>query len=523
MTQPVLTGAPAKMSTGSSGEPVVQARKLTKSFGSTIALSGVDFELSPGEIHALVGENGAGKSTLIRILAGDYQADAGELLINGDRVSFSSPSDAVRKGIGFVHQVPAFVPDLSITENLFLGHDYPKKYGLIDWRSAHDETRRAVGDLGLSIDAEAMLASLSTHQRQIVAIGRALRRKPRILVLDEVTASLSDPEVNALLEQIRGLRESGTSIIYVSHRLEEIFRVADRCTVFRDGKRVTTLPVEGLSQSEVAAHIVGQAVPDLFERKTDNVPAPSGDNALVVSGLADECLHNVSFSVTKGEILGIAGLGGSGRTRLLRLLYGALPRTQGTVRLDGKLIAPSSVNEALANGIAMVSEDRNVDGYVQSLTVGQNTTLPWLREFRRLGLVSLTRENRDAKRRIDRLNIKTPSPHADMSQLSGGNQQKALFSRWTDNAVQVLLLDEPTHGVDIGSKAQIYEIIRNMRARGVAIILVSSELEELVALCDRALIMNRGSIQAEMPGKDLSKDRLLHRLLEDDRQEGLLH
>jgi ABC-type sugar transport system ATPase subunit len=504
------------------GVPVLAFRGLTKTFGRTVAVDHVSFDVKRGEIHALVGENGAGKSTLIRILAGDYASDSGQILVAGQPVSFSHPSEAIEHGIGCVHQIPMFVPNLSITENLLLGVPFTRKRtGLIDWHAEHLAARGDLAAVGLSVDPRADLETLSAHERQLVAVARALKRGLKALVLDEVTASLSEPEVQILHARIRSLRDRGVSIIYVSHRLEEVFRLCDRVTVLRDGRSIATMNVEGLTKRVLARHIVGYEVGDLFERRTVTI-ASSAKPRLVVDCLSDERLRNVSFSLNAGEVLGVCGLAGSGRTRLLHMIFGLAPHTSGTVAIDGERFEFRDPADALAQGVTMVTEDRMKDGFVQTLPVWQNVTLPWASLFRRWGFLQLGRERGAATRNAARLGVKMPGIEADMNELSGGNQQKAIFARWITGPLRILLLDEPTHGVDIRSKRQIYDIIRELAAEGAAILLVSSELEEIEALCERAILLQRGEMIGELHGSDLAKDRILHTLLagaEDTRNE----
>lgn len=497
----------------SASAPALELKQIVKSFGSTQALKGVGFELGAGEIHALVGENGAGKSTLIRILAGDHAPDSGDIRVDGQPLRMRHPDDASAAGIGFVHQRPAFAPDLSITENFYLGLPFRhRRFGLIDWNAHHRECAAGLAALGLRVDPRLPLSGLSAHQRQMVALARALQHRPKVLVLDEVTASLSEPEVRVLLATIRTLRGRGVSVIYVSHRLEEVFRIADRVTVLRNGQRVSSKPLAAFNEASLVEEIVGSAIGQLFERKA--VAAPDMRQPLLkVRGLSDGRLRPTSFEVGKGEIVGIAGLGGAGRSRLLKLLYGALPHQAGCVWLDGQAQVIRSVPDALRAGIALVTEDRNHDGYVDSLPIWQNVTLPWLSRFSSGGVVRRQEEMRQARVAIQRFAVRMPSIHAPMSALSGGNQQKILFSRWLVGPVRLLLLDEPTHGVDIGAKSQIYDAIRDLAAEGRAILVASSELEELEALCHRVLLLRDGALQGELRGAEISKDAMLHRLL----------
>jgi ABC-type sugar transport system ATPase subunit len=454
------------------------------------------------------------------VLAGEHIADSGEIVLDGAPVQFTHPWEAIEHGVGFVHQIPMFVPNLTVTENLLLGVPYERRWaGLIDWRAEHRAARKDLAEVGLTVDPRVALETLRTHERQLVAVARAMKRGLRVLVLDEVTASLSEPEVRILHDVIGKLRDRGVTIIYISHRLEEIFRLADRVTVLRDGKRVATLPIEGLTQKDVARHIVGAEVDHLFERKTKAASLGSAEPILVVRGLGDGKLRDVSFDLHPGEILGVTGLGGSGRTRLLHVLFGASALTEGEILIDGKPRIFRHSSDALAAGVALVTEDRQEDGYIPTLQVWKNVTLPWAQRFSRRGLLRLGEERKAATVSTSRLGVRMPSIDAMMSQLSGGNQQKAIFARWVTGPVRVLLLDEPTHGVDIRSKAQIYDIIRNLAAEGVAIILVSSELEEFEALCDRVVLLHEGAMIGEVRGEQISKVAIVHPLLAGDHTE----
>lgn len=492
---------------------LLQFSNISKTFGETRALKGVDFDVREGEIHALVGENGAGKSTLIRILAGDFPPDTGSMMLAGSPLRLLHPSDALAAGIGFVHQKPPLIADLSITENFLLGLPYQhRRAGLIDWKAQHRACEASLASLGLSVDPRTALASLSAHQRQMVALARALLRKPRLLVLDEITASLSEPEVRTLLDTIRKLRKRGVSVIYVSHRLEEVFRIADRVTVLRDGRRISTTRLDEMTEAGLVRDIVGSDMQDLFARE-DGPVGQNRETLVSVRGLCDKRLTDISFDIAKGEIVGIAGLGGSGRSRILRMIAGASPRTAGDVVLDGRPAAIGSVREALQEGIALVTEERSHDGFVETLPIWQNVSLPWGSRFRTRGFLNLRVEQRKTEEATRRFAVRMPSINASMLALSGGNQQKVIFARWVLGPVRLLLLDEPTHGVDIGSKTQIYGAIRELAHEGRGILVVSSELEELQALCDRVLLLKDGTITDELRGAEISKDAMLHRLL----------
>lgn len=493
--------------------PLLEFREVTKAFGAVVAVNCVSFDLKQGEIHALAGENGAGKSTLIRILAGAHAPESGEILLDGQSVRFTHPREAIEHGIGCVHQIPTFVPNLSVTENLLLGTPYGlRRAGLIDWRAEHRAARSDLAGVGLTVDPRENLETLRPHERQLVAVARALKRGLRILVLDEVTAALSEPEMLMVHGVVRELRNRGVAVMYVSHRLEETFLLADRVTVLRDGQHVGTLPMKGLGRPDVARLIVGREV-DLFKRRESSTVVRDATPRLAVRDLRDDKLRRVSFDLYPGEVLGLAGLAGSGRTRLLHLLFGARARVEGDVSLDGEVHRFRHPSEALAAGVALLTEDRHFDGYVGALPLWQNATLPWLRHFRKRGLLSLRNERMAAAEMTHRLGVRAPSVDAMMTELSGGNQQKVLLGRWLLVSPRLLLLDEPTHGVDIRSKSEIYEIIRSLASEGMSVIIVSSEFEELEALCDRVLLLHDGQIMGDLRGRQLSKENLLHALL----------
>ncbi len=498
---------------GSSGEIVLSFRNVSKRFGATLAVDNVSVDVVKGEIHALVGENGAGKSTLVRILAGDHVPDQGVIEVNGRQVRFRHPDEAMTHGVGFVHQIPAFVPSLSVTENLMLGLPFKfRRAGLIVWSSEHESARRTLASVGLSIDPRKPLELLRPHERQLVAVARAMKHGSRIIVLDEVSASLSEPEVRMLFEKIKDLREQDVAVIYVSHRLGEIFEIADRVTIMRDGKRIATHEMSSISRRQVVNEIVGRNAEDLFRPK-QRLSKRRGEARLVVRNLGDEKLNDISFELYPGEIVGVSGLGASGRSRLLRILFGAQRASRGDIRIDGEPCRFRHASDALAAGVALVTEDRIADGFVPTLPIWQNVTLPWSASYRHRGFMQIKKEMRDAERHCRTVGVRMPSIMAQMTQLSGGNQQKAIFARWISASVRVLLLDEPTHGVDIHSKAQIYDIIRGLARDGCAILMASSELEEFEALCDRVLILRDAWIADEIAGSEINKDKILHALL----------
>jgi ABC-type sugar transport system ATPase subunit len=491
----------------------VELSAVSKAFDAVLAVDGVSFEFQGGEVHALLGENGAGKSTVIRLLAGDHRPDSGEILLDGESLTFDHPKAAFQHGIACVHQVPMFVPNLSVTENLFLGLPFDqRRAGLIDWASEHRAARAVLGRVGLSLNPRARAQDLAPHERQFLALARALQHEPRVLLLDEITATLAEPEVEKLFEVIRRVRDRGMAVVYVSHRLEEVFSIADRATVLRDGRHVATVPVADLTHRRLTELIVGRDLAELEQAQAGSQRTPG--SALVVRDIGDgDQTAEISFDLHAGEVLGIAGLAGAGQSTVMRMLFGAVPIRQGEIQLEGAAYAPSHPAEAIAAGVVMVTEDRQVDGFVQTLPVWKNVTLPWLASFRRGGFLRLGSERAGAERQTRRFGVRMPSIDASMTQLSGGNQQKVILARWMFELPRVLLLDQPTRGVDIRSRLEIYDIVRRLAAEGVAIMITSPEFEEFEMLCERVLLIRAGRLIGEVRGTEVTKDAILSRLL----------
>jgi ABC-type sugar transport system ATPase subunit len=493
----------------------LQLSEVVKNFDAVLAVDAVSFEVQGGEVHALLGENGAGKSTLIRLLAGDYPPDSGEIRLDGREFRPSHPREAIEHGIACVHQTPLFVPNFSVTENLLLGLPYEqRRAGFIDWASEHRQAQKALAEVGLALDPSTRLADLELHERQFVALARALRQEPRVLMLDEITASLAEREVRRLYEVVRRVRDEGVAVVYVSHRLEEVFDIADRATVLRDGRHIATSSVDGLTHRKLTELIVGRDIEDVISQRQTASRHRDGEPVLVARNIGDgKQTSDISFELRAGEILGIAGLAGSGQSSVLRMLFGADRVREGNMSLEGGPYSPRHPSEAIEAGVAMVTEDRHHDGLVQSLPVWQNTTLPWVTRFRRGILLRLHTERVAAEKQTRRLGVRMPSIDATMSLLSGGNQQKVVLAKWISGSPRMLILDEPTHGVDIGSRYEIYDIVKGLAARGVAIIVVSSEFEELETLCDRVLLLRAGRLLGELSDSDVTEDRILSRLL----------
>ena len=489
--------------------PILEFREVTKAFSGQVAVDEVSFSVHAGEVHALVGENGAGKTTLIKVLAGEHTPDAGEILLDGQPLAIRHPWQATQHGLGFIHQEPALVPSLSVTENVTLGLGLMRRLGLIDWRRQHQLVRRALEQVGLHIDPRVRVSDLGVADRQLVAVARIMLLKaPRIVVFDEVTAPLTALEVDRLFRIVRDLRGKGVAVIYISHRLEEIFTVADRVTVMRNGRWIATEPVAALDQQILIRLIIGHEREGLQD--SVNLESTANRRPLVsADGLEDELLRDVSLDLYEGEILGIAGLTGAGRTNVLEILFGARAPVLGQVYYQGERVRFRHPADAISKGFAMITEDRKRDGLVPSFPLWQHITLPSLKDFSSAGLLRLGRERRAARDAATRFDVRAWSIQTVMRDLSGGNQQKAILARWLSRRLRVLLLDEPTHGVDIGAKEQIYRIIRQVAAEGVGVIVVSSELEELEILCSRVLLLSRGGIIGELTPPNIKKPYIL--------------
>jgi rhamnose transport system ATP-binding protein len=488
---------------------LLTATAIRKSFSGVHALRGVSFELAAGEVHALVGENGAGKSTLIRIITGAERADAGTLAIDGQPVDLAhlTPSRARALGIAVIYQQPALFPDLTISENIALTLDTGHAWRPIDWGARQRRAADLLARAGAAIDPSRPAGSLSMPEQQLVEIARAIGADARVILMDEPTASLTDREVHRLFDVIDSLRQAGVAILYISHRLEEIFTLADRITVLRDGRTIATAPRASLTTDEVVRHMVGRELSTVFPKRA----VPPGDIALDVRDLSsvEAGVRDVSFEVRRGEILGIAGLVGSGRTELAELIFGLRLADRGTILVDGHPVAISGPDDAMASGLAYVPEDRRRHGVVLDMSVAANTSMTDLAAVSRFGLVRPGAERALARRFVADLQIKTPGIDAAVNTLSGGNQQKVALARWLARNPSVLILDEPTQGVDVGAKAEIHGLMQEMAARGMAIIMISSELPEILGMSDRIAVMRDGTIAAILDRAGVTPERIL--------------
>ena len=489
--------------------PLLALRGVTKRFGGVTALDGVDFDLCAGEVHALLGENGAGKSTLIKILGGIHRADAGTVLVDGARQSVRGVSDADRLGIRIIHQELSLAPNLSVAENIYLGRE-PGRWGLLDRRAMESAAEGLVTRLGMSEirDVRKTVSDLSVASRQLVEIARALATEARILVLDEPTSSLSESETEILFATLNRLRAQGVGIIYISHRLEEIMRLADRVTVLRDGRTVGTRGIGEVDQHELVRWMVGREIVDYFHRP-DTRP---GGVALEARGLRNEKVRDVSFELRHGEILGIAGLVGAGRTELARALFGIDRLDAGTLRVDGNEVSIRTPQEALAAGVVLIPEDRQGQGLVMIQTIAFNLALPWAKEWNPFGRPDPRKRGAIVNRAIDAFGIKISGPDAGMDSLSGGNQQKVLVSRWMEHRPKVLILDEPTRGVDVGAREDMFRIIGRLVEEGMAVLLISSDLVEVLNMSHRVAVYRDGRILSTLPAESATMEKVMQLL-----------
>jgi rhamnose transport system ATP-binding protein len=471
---------------------LLETKLITKAFAGVQALKGVSFDLLEGEVHALIGENGAGKSTLIKVMTGALRPDSGTLAISGKPVPHNDPAIARSLGVAAIYQQPALFPHLTVSENIALSPETGGSFKKVNWKHRRRRASELLERIGASIDPERLVSSLTMPEQQLVEIAKAIGADAKVLIMDEPTASLSEREVESLFGVIRRLRDGGSGIVYISHRLEEVVSIADRVTVLRDGETIATKQREELDSSQLISMMVGRELTKLFPKRS---MAP-GSIALELRnvGSRGRGLHDISLSVRSGEILGLAGLVGSGRTELAETIFGLTPADSGEIRLGGSQVRISTPPDAIRLGIAYVPEDRRQHGVILNKPVTVNTSLATLKSISRGSIINAAEERGLAERFVAQLGVKTPSVYADLETLSGGNQQKVALARWLAIEPKVLILDEPTQGVDIGSKSEIHRIIAELADRGVAVIMISSELSEVLGLSDRIAVMYRGTI-----------------------------
>jgi len=487
-------------------EYLLEMNHITKIFPGVKALDRVSFNLKKGEIHALMGENGAGKSTFIKVLTGVHQPDGGEIILDGKPVKMPDPLVAASHGIAAIYQHLAAYPDLSVAENIFMGHEKLSKTKSIRWRQTNEEARKLLRSLGSDINPTERMGMLSVAQQQLVEIAKALSQDMRILIMDEPTAALSRRESEELYAIARNLRDRGISIILISHRFEDMYSLADRVTVFRDAQYIGTWGVNEVTESDLVRHMVGRSIDQYFPHKD----APIGKELLRVEGLTRTgYFADVSFTLHAGEILGLTGLVGAGRTEVVEAICGITKLTSGSIYLDGKPVKIRSPHDANSKGIGLLPEDRQKQGLLLPWSIGRNITLPSLSRFSLFGLLSDKKERGEGQHFKDLIKIKAPSIDDTAASLSGGNQQKVVVSKLLSAGMKILILDEPTKGVDVGSKAQIYEIMCDLAAQGFGILMISSELPEVINMADNIVVMREGRVSTVIPKAEATQENVL--------------
>jgi rhamnose transport system ATP-binding protein len=497
--------------------PVLEMLGVTKTFGSTQAMVDVSLTLYPGTIHALVGENGAGKSTLIKTMTGIHRPTSGTIRVNGQPVSLAGTRDAQRAGVAAIYQEPMVFPDLSVAENIFISHRARPQ--LIDWSAMNDEAAAIIARLGVSLDPTRPASELTLAEQQTVEIARALSLEVRVLIMDEPSASLSDHEVQRLFGIARSLRDQGVAVLYISHRLDEIFALSDTVTVMRDGRHISTRPTADTTQEAMIAEMVGRDMAGRFARG----PSLATDRTVLrVAGLGRTgAFRDIGFSVRAGEVVCLSGLVGARRTDVGLALFGVAPADRGTIEVEGKAVTITSPRQAQALGIAYVSEDRRKMGLALEESIAANITLPMLDAYaNRWGIIDRVRELADALDYRGKLQIKAASLTAKVGTLSGGNQQKVMLAKWLNTAPKILIVDEPTRGIDVGAKAEVHGIIRDLAAKGVAVIVISSDLPEVLSLADRVLVMREGRLVGEFPGEEATEQSVMRVAVGAAREAG---
>ena len=486
--------------------PMLELSRVVKSFGAVVALRSGSLRMHPGSIHALIGENGAGKSTLVKIVAGLYRRDAGEFRLNGEEVDFTSTAQSKAAGIAVIYQEPTLFPDLSVTENVFMGRQPVGRFGRIDRRAMRREVESLFLRLGVRIDPDRPAEGLSIADQQVIEIAKAVSLDARVLIMDEPTAALSGVEVDRLFAIARSLRDEGRALLFISHRFDEVFDLCDTVTVMRDGSYIATTPIAETTVDELVRQMVGRDVTDLFPK----IEAEIGEPLLEVEGLASAgVFHDISFTVRSGEIVGLAGLVGAGRSEVARAVFGVDGYDSGSVTLEGRPVKKGDPARAMLQGIALVPEDRRKQGLVLESSVARNITLSIRNQLAKAGIITSGFENRAAKVWASRLEVKTNALSTVAATLSGGNQQKVVLGKWLATEPRVLIVDEPTRGIDVGTKAEVHRLLSELAGRGIGILMISSELPEVLGMADRVLVMREGRITAEIDRADATSENVM--------------
>lgn len=486
---------------------MLEVKSITKHFPGVTALQDVNFSNRKGEIHALVGENGAGKSTLIKVIAGAYHPDGGEIFFDGKKVIWESPHQSREEGISVIYQEFNLFPELSIAENIFMGNEQRKRFRLLDFNRMQRESQEILDRFGIHLDPDQKVKELSVAEQQMVEIAKGMCNRAKLFILDEPTAGISEREADALFERLKLLKQDGVSIVYISHRLGEIFKIADRVTVLKDGRLVDTVDIKQIDRNRLVSMMVGRNLEDIYPSKGKD----SGKEVLRVENLKiGNTVKGVTLSLHKGEILGLAGLVGSRRTELAHGIFGSLPVDHGSCFVGERMFSATTPRESINYGIGFLTEDRKNEGLVFGQSIQANMTMPTLFEFVKKNLINLKSEKKVCEKEMEKFAISAPGAETLVDNLSGGNQQKVLFSRWARACGGILILDEPTRGVDVGAKMEIYKIIRELADGGIGILLISSDLPEIVGMCDRVIVMKEGSVTGELVKTDINEEAIMH-------------
>ncbi len=484
----------------------IEMKGINKAFGSNQVLKDAGFVLEDGEVHALMGENGAGKSTLMKILTGVYTRDAGTVIVDGKEVVYKSPQEAEKAGIVFIYQELNVLFDLTVEENLFMGKEITKGFGICDKKAMRKKAQEAMDKMGVKIPINAVMSDLSVGQQQMVEICKALMVDAKVLIMDEPTAALTQSETEGLFKLIKSLRKKGVSIVYISHRMEEIFELCDRITILRDGTYVGTEKIKDINMDDIVRMMIGREIGERFPARDAKI----GKEMLRVEGLTKgKTFKDVNFSVKAGEVLGVSGLMGAGRTEIMHAIFGNLPFESGKIFIEGKEVTIKNAREAINAGIGFITEDRKTEGLLLEKSISENIALANLGKISDKSVVKKSKVDELVKKGIEEFHIKCFGPDHECNNLSGGNQQKVVFAKWVYTDPKILILDEPTRGVDIGAKKEIYSVINNLAAKGVAIILVSSELPEVLGMSDRIMVVHEGKITGIIDAKEADQEKVM--------------
>jgi rhamnose transport system ATP-binding protein len=487
-------------------ENILELKNITKRFSGVEVLHEVSFALKPGEVHALLGENGAGKSTLVKVMTGVHQPDGGEIYLSGELVQFADPLASLQAGIAAIYQDLSLFPDLNVAENIFVGRQPTRAGKRVDWRTLYDDAAQLLASLGVQLDLKQKARNLSIAQQQMVEIARALSIDARILIMDEPTSSLTLNEVADLFQLVRRLRDDGTAIVFISHRLEELFELADRVTVLRDGSYVATRPLAEVTRDDLIRLMVGRTISNLFPKQE----VEAGDVALKVENLTREgVFQNISFELRRGEILGMAGLVGAGRTDVARAIFGVAPPTSGAIWVGGKEVKISSPQQAIDLGLALVPEDRQLHGLIPPMNITANISLPTLAGFARSGWLRSKEEQKASFAAARQMEVRANSIWQKARELSGGNQQKVVLAKWLMTKPRILILDEPTRGIDVGTKAAIHALMSQLAGEGMAILMISSELPEVLGMSDRIIVMREGRMTGQFTRAEATQEKII--------------